>query len=54
MLDILIAATAWSVGYGITTRYRSDFEELRNLIEELHPGVAPLAVMDPPVRESPR
>lgn len=48
VLDILIAATAWTAGYGIATSNRGDFEVLRDLIEELHPGATPLAVMDPP------
>lgn len=51
VLDILIAATAWTAGYGIATRNRGDFELLRDLIEELHPGVSPLVVMDPPGHE---
>ena len=48
VLDVLIAATAWTAGYGIATRNRGDFEVLRDLIEELHPGVTPLVVEDPP------
>ena len=52
VLDILIAATAWTAGYGIVTRNRRDFEVLRDLIGELYPSVTPLAVEDPP-RASP-
>ncbi|MGI8441271.1 MAG: hypothetical protein ACR2NV_13935 [Thermoleophilaceae bacterium] len=51
VLDILIAATAWTAGYGIATRNRSDFEVLRDLIEELYPGVTPLVVVDPPAAD---
>lgn len=51
VLDILIAATAWTAGYGIAARNRSDFEVLRDLIEELYPGVTPLVVVDPPAAD---
>lgn len=48
VLDVLIAATAWTSGYGVTTHNRRDFELLRDLISELHPDLGPLAVEDPP------
>lgn len=52
VLDIQIAATAWTAGYGLATRNRRDFELLRDLIAELHPRTTPLEVLGPP-REGP-
>lgn len=51
ILDIQIAATAWTEGYGVATRNRRDFELLRDLIAELYPQTTPLEVRGPPLEE---
>ncbi|MBA2428542.1 MAG: hypothetical protein H0V55_02315 [Thermoleophilaceae bacterium] len=51
VLDIQIAATAWTAGYGLATRNRRDFELLRDLIADLHPRATPLEVLGPPGEE---
>lgn len=43
VLDIQIAARAWTHGHGITTENRRDFEALRDLIAKLYPDSSPLA-----------
>jgi predicted nucleic acid-binding protein len=48
VLDIQIAACAWTHGRQIATENRHDFEALRNLIAKLYPGTPPLAVTPPP------
>lgn len=53
ILDIQIAATAWTAGYGVATRNRRDFELLRDLIAELYPQTTPLEVLGPPEAEQP-
>jgi predicted nucleic acid-binding protein len=49
VLDIQIAACAWTHGCQIATENRHDFEALRDLIAELYPSTTPLAVTSPPV-----
>ncbi len=49
VLDIQIAACAWTHGRQIATENRNDFDALRELITELYPGTPPLAVIPPPV-----
>jgi predicted nucleic acid-binding protein len=48
VLDIQIAACAWTHGREIVTENRRDFEALRDLIAQLHPDTSPLAVTPPP------
>jgi predicted nucleic acid-binding protein len=48
VLDIQIAACAWTHGREIATENRSDFETLSGLIAKLHPDAPPLAVAPPP------
>lgn len=48
VLDIQIAACAWTHGRQIATENRHDFEALRDLIAMLYPGSPPLAVTQPP------
>ncbi len=48
VLDIQIAACAWTHGRQIATENRHDFEALRDLIAKLYPGTTPLAVVTPP------
>jgi predicted nucleic acid-binding protein len=50
VLDIQIAACAWTHGRQIATENRRDFEALRDLITKLYPDIPPLAVTPPPVR----
>jgi predicted nucleic acid-binding protein len=49
VLDIQIAACAWTHGRQIATENRHDFEALRDLIAKLYPGTPPLAVTPSPV-----
>lgn len=48
VLDIQIAACAWTHGREIVTDNVRDFEQLRDLIAELYPGASPLAVTAAP------
>jgi predicted nucleic acid-binding protein len=48
VLDIQIAACAWTHGRQIATENRHDFETLRELITTLYPDTPPLAVNPPP------
>jgi predicted nucleic acid-binding protein len=49
VLDIQIAACAWTHGRRIATENRRDFEILRDLISKLYPDSPPLAVTQPPL-----
>jgi predicted nucleic acid-binding protein len=49
VLDIQIAACAWTHGRDIVTENRHDFEALRDLIAQLYPGTSPLVVTPPPL-----
>jgi predicted nucleic acid-binding protein len=49
VLDIQIAACAWTHGRQIATENRHDFEALGNLIAKLYPEASPLAVAPPPL-----
>ena len=49
VLDIQIAACAWTHGRQIATENRHDFEALRNLITELYPDTPPLTVTPSPL-----
>jgi predicted nucleic acid-binding protein len=49
VLDIQIAACAWTHGRQLATENRHDFETLRDLIAQLHPDVQPLVVSPPPI-----
>jgi predicted nucleic acid-binding protein len=49
VLDIQIAACAWTHGRQIATENRHDFEALRDLITKLHPGTPPLVVTPSPM-----
>jgi predicted nucleic acid-binding protein len=49
VLDIQIAACAWTHGRQIATENRHDFEVLRDLITKLYPNTPPLAVTPPPL-----
>lgn len=48
VLDIQIAACAWTHGRQIATENRRDFEALRDLIAKLYPNTLPLVVAPPP------
>ncbi len=48
VLDIQIAACAWTHGRQIATENLHDFEALRDLIAKLYPSSLPLAVTPPP------
>jgi predicted nucleic acid-binding protein len=48
VLDIQIAACAWTHGREIATENRRDFEVLRDLIAKLYPDTMPLVVTPPP------
>ncbi|MCP9488413.1 MAG: type II toxin-antitoxin system VapC family toxin [Solirubrobacteraceae bacterium MAG38_C4-C5] len=48
ILDIQIAACAWTHGRGIATENLSDFRALRQLVAELYPSAPPLEVSSPP------
>lgn len=48
VLDIQIAACAWTHGRQIATENRHDFEILRNLIAQLYPDTQPLVIAAPP------
>jgi predicted nucleic acid-binding protein len=48
VLDIQIAACAWTHGRQIATENRHDFEVLRDLIIKLYPDTPPLDVTAPP------
>jgi predicted nucleic acid-binding protein len=49
VLDIQIAACAWTHGRQIATGNLRDFEVLRDLIAQLYPDTPPLVVTPPPV-----
>jgi predicted nucleic acid-binding protein len=49
VLDIQIAACAWTHGREIATDNRRDFEILRDVIAQLYPGTPPLVVTPAPV-----
>jgi predicted nucleic acid-binding protein len=49
VLDIQIAACAWTHGRQIVTENRRDFEHLRDLIAKLYPAAPPLSVNPPPL-----
>ena len=49
VLDIQIAACAWTQGRQIATENHHDFEALRDLIKKLYPDTPPLAVTPSPV-----
>lgn len=48
VLDIQIAACAWTHGRELVTENVRDFEALRELIAKLYPDTSPLAVAEPP------
>jgi predicted nucleic acid-binding protein len=48
VLDIQIAACAWTHGREIATENIRDFEVLRDLIAHLYPHATPLVVTSPP------
>jgi predicted nucleic acid-binding protein len=48
VLDIQIAACAWTHGHQLATENRHDFEALRDLIARLYPDTSPLVVASPP------
>jgi hypothetical protein len=48
VLDIQIAACAWTHGRELATENTRDFEALRELIAKLYPDTLPLAVAEPP------
>lgn len=47
VLDIQIAACAWTHGYEIVTENLHDFQTLRDLIATLYPDTSPLVVSTP-------
>jgi predicted nucleic acid-binding protein len=49
VLDIQIAACAWTHGRHIATENRHDFETLRDLIANLYPDSSPLVVSPSPL-----
>lgn len=49
VLDIQIAACAWTHGHRIATENRNDFEALRDLIAKLYPDSSPLVVTPSPL-----
>lgn len=48
LLDVQIAACAWTHGRAVTTENRRDFEALSSIIAELYPDAPPLLVSDSP------
>jgi predicted nucleic acid-binding protein len=48
VLDMQIAACAWTHGRDIATENRHDFEVLRDLIAQLYPDTTPLVVAPTP------
>jgi predicted nucleic acid-binding protein len=48
VMDIQIAACAWTHGRGIATENLRDFEVLSGLIAQLYPETSPLVVTGPP------
>jgi predicted nucleic acid-binding protein len=48
VLDIQIAACAWTHGRDIATENSREFEALRELIAQLYPDTSPLLVKPPP------
>jgi predicted nucleic acid-binding protein len=48
LLDIQIAACAWSHGHALATDNRRDFDVIARLIGELYPSVSTLEVVAPP------
>lgn len=48
LLDLQIAACAWSHGYALATDNRRDFAVIAGLIAELYPSVRTLEVLGPP------
>lgn len=49
LLDIEIAATAFTAGLDVATENRADFEILRDALSELFPAAPPLAVVGGPL-----
>jgi predicted nucleic acid-binding protein len=49
VLDIQIAACAWTHGRELATENLHDFEVLRELIAKLYPDTPPLVVIPPPL-----
>lgn len=49
VLDIQIAACAWTHGRQIATKNRHDFEAVSGLIANLYPDTTPLVVSAPPL-----
>jgi predicted nucleic acid-binding protein len=49
VLDIQIAACAWTHGRQLATENLRDFEVLRDLIGRLYPNTPPLVVIPPPM-----
>jgi predicted nucleic acid-binding protein len=47
VLDIQIAACAWTHGYDIVTENLRDFEALREIVATLYPDASPLVVTAP-------
>jgi predicted nucleic acid-binding protein len=48
VMDIQIAACAWTHGRELATENTRDFEALRELIAKLYPDISPLALAKPP------
>lgn len=48
VLDLQIAACAWTHGYGVATANRHDFDAIAELLAALYPAAAPLEVVDAP------
>ena len=48
LLDLQIAACAWSHGYALATDNRRDFDVIARLIGELYPSLSTLEVVGPP------
>jgi len=49
VLDIQIAACAWTHGRELATENTRDFEALREIIAKLHPDASPLVLAETPV-----
>jgi predicted nucleic acid-binding protein len=48
VLDLQIAACAWTHGYALVTHNRRDFDVIARLIGDMYPTVDTLVVLDPP------
>jgi predicted nucleic acid-binding protein len=48
VLDIQIAACAWTHGRTLATKNTRDFVVLRDLIQEIYPTASPLTIAEPP------